>query len=77
MDERKWWDWSHGSVRQESDIITSVFEKGQQTKVTANQNKEPSEHNFKRSTRVITDSTRLAGYERFPNQAIDADFLIQ
>ena len=29
--------------------------------------------NKRRSTRTRTESTRLIGYERFPDQAIDAD----
>ena len=30
-------------------------------------------HNERRFTRTRSESTRLIGYERFPDQAIDAD----
>lgn len=50
-----------------------MFEEDQQTKVLTNQNKEPLEQNVRRLTRTRTKSTRLARYERFPNQEVDAD----
>lgn len=50
-----------------------MLEEDQQAEVTTNQNEEPSEQNVRRLTRMRTDSTRLARYERFPDQAIDTD----
>ena len=73
VDESKGWNWSHGLVRQESDTVTTVFEEEQQTEVPTNRNKEPPEQNVRRSTRTRTESIRLAGYERFPDQAVDTD----
>lgn len=45
----------------------------QHTKVTTNRNEEPPKKNVRRSTRVKIEPTRLARYERFPNQAVDTN----
>lgn len=55
------------------DTIKIVLEEDQQTKVTTNQNENPYEKNGRRSTRMRTESTRLARYDIFLDQAIDAD----
>ncbi|CAI8595325.1 unnamed protein product [Vicia faba] len=83
VDESKGRDWSRSSVRQESDTVTTVFEEDEQNEASTSQNEkddastsqneEPPVQNERRSIRTRTESTRLAGYERFPDQAIDAD----
>ena len=83
VDESKGWDWSQSSVRQESDTVTTVFEEDQQNeastsrseqdRASTSRNEEQPEQNARRSSRTRTESTRLSGYERFPDQAVDAD----
>lgn len=73
VDERKGWDWSQGSIRHELDTITIVLEEDQQTNVQTNRNEKTLEQNVRRSTRARTESTRLAGYERFPDQAVNTN----
>lgn len=53
--------------------MATVFEEDHQTEVQTNRNEEPPEINVRRSTRKRTESTRLAGYGRFPDQAVDVD----
>lgn len=73
MEESKQWNWTQWSVQHEQDTFRTVLEEYQQIESTNTQNEEPFEKNVRRSARTRTESTRLAGYERFPYQAIDAD----
>lgn len=73
VDKIKWWNWTQGLVQHEQDTIEIMLEEDQENDVTTNQNEEPLEQNVRSSFRTRTESTRLDGYERFPNQAIDAD----
>ena len=50
-----------------------MFEEDEQNKASTSPNEEPPVQNERRSTRIRTESTRLIGYERFLDQAIDAD----
>lgn len=50
-----------------------MFDEDQMTEVVIHQNQEPPEHNVKRATRARTESIRLVGYDRFPDQAVDVD----
>lgn len=50
-----------------------MFEEDQQTEALTNRNEEPPEKNVRRSTRARSDSTRLTGFKRFSDQAVDAD----
>ena len=50
-----------------------MFEEDQQTEALINRNEEPPEKNVRRSTRARSQSTRLTGFERFSDQAVDAD----
>lgn len=71
--KNKGWNWTRGSVRHEQDTFTIVLEKDQQNEATTTQNEDPFKQNVRRSTRTRTELTRLAGYERDPDQEIDAD----
>ena len=53
--------------------MITMFEEDQQTEFPTNRNEEPPEQNVRRLTRTRTESTRLAGYERFPDQVVDVD----
>lgn len=53
--------------------MTTMFEEDQQIEVKTNRNEEPPERDVIRMTRTRTESTRLNGYERFPDQASNVD----
>lgn len=50
-----------------------MLDEGQQTEVITNRNEELPEQNIRIPTRTRTESKRLAGYERFLDQAVDED----
>lgn len=60
-----------------SKIQPQMCLKIKKNEVTTNQNEEPPEPNVWRSSRMRTESTRLDGYERSLDQAvnIDGDFI--
>ena len=47
--------------------------RSEQGNTSTSRNEEPPEQSERRSTRTRTESTRLAGYERYSDQAIDVD----
>lgn len=58
------------------ETIPTMLEANQQKEEIIIQSEEPIEHNVRRSTRKRNDSTRLAGYKRFPYQSININFYL-